>query len=417
MVAGAGWQVLRRRRDLRLLLVAGLISATGDGLLMIGLSYAVYASTGSTVASAGAVLVSLLPQAAVGPVAGVLVDRWDRRRTMIGANLLLMLVLVPLLAVHGERGLPLVYGVLFVSAVVETFVWPAEQALLPRLVDDASDAELVAANGLNAQAQEVARLVGPALGGLVTAAGGVPAVAIVDAATFLVAAILLLRIKTPSRPARPEPSAEAAVQGRLAALRSEWRDGLEVVRRSSVLRTLVLFALITATGEGIMATLFTPYVRSVLDSDARALGVIVSAQAVGGLIGGALVTTVAGRWRPGRMLAVGSVLFGLVDLAIFVYPVGYVAAWPAVVGMAVVGLPGAVIVAGLMTLFQQHTTDERRGRVFALLLLIRTIATAVGTILAGALAEAVGIIPVLAFQGVGYIVAGAIVRARLRPDP
>src|SRR3954451_6991661 len=93
---GTPWRLLRRRRDLRLLLSAGLVSMTGDWLLGIGLAYSVYALTGSTIASAIALLANFVPAMLAGLVAGVFVDRWDRKRTMVAANLLLALGLVPL---------------------------------------------------------------------------------------------------------------------------------------------------------------------------------------------------------------------------------------------------------------------------------------------------------------------------------
>jgi MFS family permease len=92
-----------------------------------------------------------------------------------------------------------------------------------------------------------------------------------------------------------------------------------------------------------------------------------------------------------------------------VYPLLLVSAWPAIVGMVLVGLPGALVMAGQMTLLQRHTADAQRGRVFGLLFMVRSVAMVVGTTGAGLLGEAVGIVPVLAFQGVGYVVAGALV--------
>jgi MFS family permease len=83
------WRVLAARRDLRFVLSAGLISLTGDWILRIGLTYRVYALTGSTVTSALTMVASFLPQVLLGALAGVFADRWDRRRTMIVADLLL----------------------------------------------------------------------------------------------------------------------------------------------------------------------------------------------------------------------------------------------------------------------------------------------------------------------------------------
>ena len=109
------------------------------------------------------------------------------------------------------------------------------------------------------------------------------------------------------------------------------------------------------------------------------------------------------------MLGLGALAFGVVDLAIALYPLAWVHAWPAGVLMVVVGLPGAVASAGMMTLFQQHTDDRERGRVFALLLLARSVATVLGSLTAGLLGGRIGIVPVMAWQGCGYVLAGTLV--------
>jgi Na+/melibiose symporter-like transporter len=406
------WRLLRRRRDLRLLLGAGLVSMTGDWLLGIGLTYSVYALTGSTLASAVTLLASFVPATLAGLVAGVFVDRWDRKRTMITANLLLAVGLVPLVLVRDADQIWLVYVVLVWEALVEVFFAPAEQAMLPRVVDEQQTGELVTANALNSQNQNLSRLVGSGLGGVAAAVGGIPAVAVLDAVTFVVATLLLLRIRTSGRvAARPvrDEGAEELVAGRFAELRTEWVEGLRVSWHTPVIRVLLAFSLVTAVGEGIMGTLFAPFVRAVLHGGPQALGVITGAQAIGGVVGGLVVASVGSRWRPTRMLGLGSVVFGLVDLAIFLYPLLLVQAWPAAVGMVVVGLPGAIVTAGMMTLFQTHSTDAQRGRVFSLVLLVRSVATVVGTTAAGFLGDSVGIVPVLAFQGVGYVVGGLLV--------
>ena len=424
------WRLLRTHHDLRLLLAAGLVSMTGDWLLGVGLTYAVYALTGSTLASAATLLAAFVPQVVAGLVAGVFVDRWDRKRTMAGANLLLALGLLPLVLLDTADRIWLVYPVLVWEALVEMFFAPAEQAMLPRVVGDGehTEGDLVTANALNAQNQNLSRLLGGALGGVAAAAGGITAVALLDAVTFVVATVLVLRIRTSGR-VRPggldkldrpgdrpggldkldRPVTRPDVRGRFAALREEWVEGWRASWHSPVVRVLLVFGLITATGEGVMGTLFAPYVRDVLHGSAAVLGVVTSAQAVGGIVGAFVVAHLGDRLRPVLMLGAGSVVFGLVDLAIFVYPLLIAAPWPAVLGMVVVGLPGALVSAGMMTLFQRHTLDAQRGRVFSLVFVTRAVSTVVGTVCAGFLGGSVGIVPVLAFQGVGYVAAGCLV--------
>src|SRR3954469_2164381 len=314
-------RVLGRAPDLRLLLGAGLISMTGDWLLGVGLAYSVYALTGSTMASAATLLSSFVPQVLVGSVAGVFVDRWDRKRTMVVTNLLLAAGLLPLLLVSGVDQIWLVYVVLAAQSCIEVFFAPAEQAFLPRLVDDA---DLVAANGLNGQVRNLARLLGSGLGGVIAATGGIRAVAVADAVTFMLAAVLVMRIRAAGRALTPaEESGEEAtevVRGRVATLVDEWRVGFRTAASNHVLRTLMIALLITSTGEGIMGTLFAPYVRHVLHGSGQVYGVITGVQAIGGVVGGFLVAVSAARWSPVTMVWLGSVLFGLVDLAIFLYP-------------------------------------------------------------------------------------------------
>jgi MFS family permease len=244
--------------------------------------------------------------------------------------------------------------------------------------------------------------------------GGIRAVAVADTVTFLVAALLVARISSSGRVEETgSDDASDVVRGRVATLVSEWRTGFRTVASEPVLRVLMLALLITSTGEGIMGTLFAPFVRHVLHGSGQVYGVITGVQAIGGVLGGFLVAVLADRWSPVTMVWAGSVVFGLVDLAIFLYPLVWDAPWPAALGMILVGFPGAVLVAGMMTLYQRHTTDDRRGRVFSLVALAQAVSVVVGATVAGFLGGPTGIMPVLALQGIGYVAAGLLVLARL----
>jgi hypothetical protein len=113
-----------------------------------------------------------------------------------------------------------------------------------------------------------------------------------------------------------------------------------------------------------MGTLFAPFVRDVLHGSGQDYGLIVSVQAVGGIVGGVVAASLGQRVSPVTMFGAGAIVFGLVDLVMFLYPLVFVEIWPAVVCMVVVGVPGAVTIVGLTTLLQRHTTDAYRGRVF-----------------------------------------------------
>ena len=403
-------RVLRERRDLRLLLTANVVSLSGDWILGIGVAYAVYDLTGSTLASGGTLLAAYLPQVVAGPLAGVLVDRWDRRRTMVGANLAMAVAVLPLVLVTDADLVWLLYLLLVLQSTIEVFFAPAEQAFVPRLVP--AD-ELVTANALNGQVGSVARLLGSALGGVAAAVGGIPAVAVLDALTFLVSAVLIARIRTSGR-VGADAGAGPAIGRRRQRLRTDLVAGVQVVRSSRVLVVIVVFGVLTSIGEGVMGTLFAPFVSDVLGGSGQVYGVISAAQAVGGIVGGLVAASVGHRLPPVVLLGAGAVAFGVIDLAIFLYPLALDAVWPAVLGMVLVGFPGALLTAGHVTLVQSSTVDAARGRAWSLLVLARTVAVVAGTGVAGLLGETIGIIPVLAYQGVGYVAAGCVVLLALR---
>jgi MFS family permease len=155
----AGWALLRRR-DFGLLWTGGLISETGDWLLLVGLPVWVLQVTGSSLVTATVFLVGLLPSLVMGPVAGVLVDRWDRRRTLVAVSLAEAACLLPLLAVDGRGDLWIVYLVMAVEAALGQLNDPARNALVPALV---GRGELVGANGLIGLNGNLARLAGGVL--------------------------------------------------------------------------------------------------------------------------------------------------------------------------------------------------------------------------------------------------------------
>ncbi|SCE92843.1 MFS transporter [Micromonospora chaiyaphumensis] len=398
------WRILASNGDLRLLLAANLISLTGDWILRTGLAYQVYVLTGSTLASAGSVLASLLPQIALGSVAGVYADRWDRRRTMVVTNLLMVVALLPLLAVQHAGQVWLVYLVIAVHSCLAPFFTSAEAALVPSLV---SDDHLVTVNSLNGQARDVARLVGAALGGVIAAIGGIALLSLADMMTFALAAGLLWRIRT-------RPRSGSAMRPHVLR---EWVDGMRIGVSSRVLRVFLAFTVITGIGEAIMGTLIAPFVHDVLGGDARAFGVIMAAQAVGGIVGGLIATLVGHHFTPRAMFGWGTLAFGALDLVLFLYPLATHALWPAPVLIALVGLPAAFLTAGGMTVFQNATTDDHRGRVFGAMAAVNGAAMLLGTIAAGTLGERIGILPVLAAQGAAYCLAGLVVLLALPIPP
>jgi predicted MFS family arabinose efflux permease len=396
-----------RQRDYALLWFGGLVSMLGDFVLFVGLPYEIYRLTGSTLATAGMLLAFLVPNILLGSVAGVYVDRWDRRRLMIVVNLLQALSLLPLLLVD-QLGLWVIYAVLVVESSVSQLFNPAQVALMPSLLAGGEE-ELLTANALSGVGRHLARLIGPAIGGLVVAAGGLSAVAVVDSASFVGSAAMLALIRARPAPPQPSDSLEHAALSAWRRLVNEWRAGLRVVWHQPILRALLVFFAITAVGEGLTGTLFVPWVVDALHSDSTGYGWVLSTQAIGGLAGALVIARLGARLRALPLLIGSALAFGAIDLVLFTYPIVFPYIGPALVMLVIVGVPGAAMQAAQTTLQQSETQDSHRGRVVGAIGAVAGVGALIGAVGAGILGEFVPAVLLLIVQGSGYLIGGTAV--------
>jgi MFS family permease len=394
-----------RQRNFALLWFGGLISMTGDWVLFIALPIYVYTLTGSALATSVMFIAQRIPSLLLGSVAGVFVDRWDRKRTMVIANLLLALGLLPLLAVQSVEQLWIVYVVAFVESALGQFFRPAENALLPQLV---GEEQLIAANSLNTLNNNLARLVGPAVGGVIAGLVGLSGVILLDVASFLVAGALIALISGASTRASHPSAATSNTVGAWVAVWREWLAGLRLVRHERPIMVVFMMLAIAALGEGIMGVLFVVFVNRVLRGGALEIGWLMSAQAIGGLLGGLLVGSASRLLTPARLIGLSGILFGALDLAIFNYPAYIPGITLGLILFALVGIPGVGFMTGVSALLQTSVADQYRGRIFGALGTTQGLLMMIGTISAGALGDRLGVVTVLNMQGCGYILAGLI---------
>jgi MFS family permease len=392
-----------RQRDFALLWFAGLVSITGDWMLVVALPITVYDLTGSALATGAILIANKLAALILGSVAGVFVDRWDRKRTMVIANLIRGPAVLLLLAVNSADRVWLVYVVAVVMSAVGQFFRPAENALLPLLV---AKEHLVPANALNALNDNLGRLIGPALGGLAAAWIGLGGVAIIDAASFVIAAGMIAAIGAPARSERalsPDPDRPP---GARAAIWREWLAGLRMVWDRPVVRLVFGVFAIASIGEGVMQTAFWIFVDEALGGGAREAGWLISAQAIGGFVG----AWVIGSWGKARppviLLAWGSIGIGLCDLMLFNYPAFVSGIGLGLLLMGLAGLPSTAFGTGYLAALQTEVADEYRGRVFGALLATSALFMIIGAAFAGVATARLGAVAVLTIDAVGYIAGG-----------
>ncbi len=388
-----------RQRNFALLWLAGLISMMGDWMLIVALPITVYQLTDSPVATSGILIANRIPSLFLGSIAGVFVDRWDRKRTMVIVNLLRAPVLLLLLAVDSADTVWIAYVVTFVVSTMSQFFGPAENALLPTLVDRDY---LVPANALNGLNNNLARLAGPAVGGSVAGLYGLRGVVIVDALSFLVGAALIAAIATDAVLAREPHSAPGPERN----LGKEWVAGLRLIRSSRALLVVFGVMAISALGEGFFGSLFWVFVDETLGGGTLEAGWLMSAQAVGGLLGSLVVGNWARQVSPMRLLGWGAIGLGITDLALFNYPAFTSGIWLGLLFLCLAGFPVSAFSTGFTTVIQTEAEDAYRGRVFGALSTTMGLVMILGASIAGPLTERFGVVPVLSVQSASYPVAG-----------
>ncbi len=375
--------------------------------------YFVYQQTGSTLATAGMTVAELVPGVLLSSPAGVFVDRWDRRRVLLVTNLLQGLGVTLLLLCASGSALWAVYVVGMIASTLQSFADPAESSLLPSLV---GPEDLVAANALNALNNRLGRLLGLPLGAALLAAFGLGGVVIVDCASFAGAAALVALISTGvgQRPApRQElPGADMA-RSALRDFVSEWVDGLRLVRRERSI-AVVFFVLGLMTYGGTMLDPLSPgWVSDVLGQGPATYAWLMTAHAVGGILGSLCVGAVGRRLTPRDLMGWCSVIASGLLLVKFNVPVVWVALALSVLG----GATAVAAAVGVDTVVQQSIPDRYRGRVFGSLGATGAFLSLCGALTGGVLGAAIGIVPTLDVATCLVGLAGVVVLVVYARDP
>ncbi len=346
---------LLRNRNFSLLWTGQLISFMGDRIHQIALG-SLLVMRGTEVDIGITFAATALPNVLLGPLAGALVDRWDRRWTMIVSDVVRsgLVLLVPIAI---EINVALVYLIAFAVATVSLLFRPAKNALIPQIV---GEDELVTANSASTVNETIADLLGYPIAGVVVGALGtlISAAFLLDAVTYLVSATLLWSIIV----GHPE-SGEAAV-----APASIWREMVEgwrflVRQRELFTNTLVSTVAQVAVATEIVGSLI--YAEKVLDHSwipfPQNYALLMASLGLGSVVAGLLIGQLPKRWNKGPLAIVGFVGMGL-SLAAAGFTDQPV---PALVAFFSIGAFNVVWLVPTITLFQERTPQRLMGRVIS----------------------------------------------------
>ncbi len=365
-------------RDARLYLSGNIVSTFGDRVLWLAVAIWVRVLTGSNAAAGLTFFFLVVPQMIFAPLAGVLADRFRRRPLLIIANLIGAGVVMLLTLVHGAGQVWLIYLVMVLYGSLGTLISATGTALMVTVVPGE---QLGEANGFVQTLTEGMRLVTPLIGaGLFTLVGGA-VVAEIDAATFLIAPLLLALMRL--REIKPVPQPGHWLKTTTA--------GFGHIYRTVVLRQVTVALLLTISVVGFMETAFFAIVTAGLHRPAAFVGVLISIQGIGAIAGGLSSPKVMQRIGEARLAGLGIAAVALAAAGM-VWPAWLTGVLPmalVVASMVVAGIGIPWLMVGAMTLVQRRTPLPLQGCVDAALSVIfggvQSASIGVGALLVGLL--------------------------------
>ncbi|GCE47232.1 putative MFS family arabinose efflux permease [Thermosporothrix hazakensis] len=387
------------KKNYTLLWLGQVVSMIGDWFLVVALPFYIYQLTGSVLQTGIMYIVELLPRVLLGPVVGVFLDRWDKRKIMMITDLLRAVILLLMLLVRSADFVWIIYVVTILQAVMAQLFVPASMALIPMLVEKE---QLIGANALSSFSESVTRLIGPPLGGAMLALLGLSGVVIADSVTYLFSAccIMLMAVQSTSK----GQEAVVASGNALKRLWSELLEGLVAIKQSKVVVGIFVIMGIMMVGQGLMNVMLVPFIEQMLHADAMAFSWLLTAQGAGTLLGALLVSTLTKKVKPVILVSLGLISTGCTMLLLAFFP----NLWLALGAIAIIGVLLAGCMVSIQTLLQISVDERYRGRVFSSFETIISLTMLVGLLASSGIGDRVGPAPLIAANGALAVIAALV---------
>ena len=350
-----------------------VVSLIGSGLTSFALGVWVFERTRSPIYFALIGFFAVLPKAIFSPVAGALVDRFDRRKVMIladvGAGLSTLFIAMMLFSARLE--LWHIYLSAAISAVCGAFQWPAYTASVTQLVPKA---QLGRANGMNQFGRAAAEIFSPLMAGMLVLTIGLEGVILIDVSTFLLAVLTLSMVRFPRLPIK-----QTGLD--LATFRQDLTFGWRYILTQKGLLNLLFFEVAVTFIWGMVGALIVPMVLYFTTSDK--LGALITIAGTGMLTGSLLMTA----WGGPKKRIHGVIFFELISGICFILMGLRPEFWLVALGAFGAHITIAIVFGSNQALWQTKVEPENQGRVFATQLMFASLASPLAYLLAGPLAE------------------------------
>jgi MFS family permease len=356
-----------RNRSFSLLWTGQLISTMGSALTSLAASIYIYRLTGSALSVGLMLMATAAPSLLVGLFAGVFVDRYDRKKIMVTADILraILILLIPVLApIH----VIWLYVIVMLTSAISQFFDPAHESILPEV---ASDEDLSAANSLIAISQFGSTAVGFAAAGLIASAANINWAFYFDAITFLISALCVYLINVKPIQAEEETSVAVVIKN--------LRAGVRQLFNTPVLRSLFSVQVVVLVSFGLSNTLLLPFALKALNATEFEYGLQEGLTSIGFVLSSLLMATVFDRLQAGAWMAISFLGMGLIGVVYsFLHSVPL-----AIALIAFSGFFNAPSSIGRRVIVQRNTPPEMRGRVSSAFFVTRDVLFLIGMSAAG----------------------------------
>jgi len=392
---GAGHRAVLRDRDLRLLFGGLVISATGSWAYNVALLAFAFEQTHSLKWVGAAGLARFVPALLFSSYGGVVADRFERIRVMVGSDLICcgwQAGLAATAALDGPVELALLFAAL--TAISNTPYNPAVAATIPELADED---RLVAANALNGTIENLVVVLGPAVGAVVLALGSAELTFAIDAASFAISAVLVSRISVRSRPVD-------VTEGGTAGPLRQMAVGLRAITESTAVRTLVAYSVLVSFVYGTDTVVFVAVSDAQLGTGAEGFGYLLAGLGVGGILTAGVLDRLASSGRLARLIVIGTALYCLPTALLAVVHS------PALAFAIQVVRGGATLVVDVLaiTALQRAVSSEQVARVFGVFFALILAAISLGALITPPIIDGLGLHAALVVLGAAPALLGLV---------
>lgn len=346
---------LLREKDFTLLLTGQFLSALGDKLHYVALGVLIYRLTGSALEVGKMTLATFLPYLLFGLIAGAYVDRWNKKRTMITADLL-RAVFVGLIPILIGYSINLVYFLTFLSTTANLFFSPAKMAVIPAIF---TKEKILTATSLAETAENITEILGYALAGVLIMFIPIQKIFYLDSLTFLLSAALIFSMNF-SFETQDQAKHKLDMESE-SHIFQDILEGLAYIRKTKVLaHTLLTYCLALLVFSGFNPLIFV-YALDTLKTSTVGLGILEASAAVGITVGSIAISGWGNRMNKQKLVLWGYFISGLTIGILGLFPTYLLA----LVGFFLTGVSNAMFLIPIQSIFQEETAAPMRGRVFS----------------------------------------------------